>query len=210
MQKETWNQTFEKSAAPLVRQAWDHWRNGDLNSAQKNYEAAVAKLKEIREICLWFIDDSSDAEDLGDLARELGRYKEAIALYEMAWGTGYLKIGDVYFENLKNFDFAYKFYCEYLESHGSACGCYSASLKLAEMSLSGQGTPQNPFNALTWMNVAVLIKPDCATTPEAIEKLANELGIQDVQRATLFATEWLNSWNKQIERAWRQNPWSRI
>jgi len=200
----------EISAYESVRQAIEHWKRGDLSGAHEHYEVAISKLKEIKEQRLWLIEDSDDAEGLGDLSRELGKYKEAIALYEMAWGAGHIKIGHVYYENLKDFDSAYQIYLNFIESHDFAPDCSSAALSLAEMSSRGQGTPRNQLNALVWMNIAISTKPDCVAATEAIEKLKAEVAKQDVERAVLLAEEWLKNRNEAIAKRWKENPWSRV
>ena len=182
------------------------YKLGELEGAQQSYIKAVDIL---RTASLWVVEYSDVVEDLGDINRELGHYDNAIACYKDAWGDDHLKIGHVYYEDLKDYIKASEIYLDLLFVSDSAFNS-SAAFNLANMAWKGEGQQQSLINALLWMQVAHLMNPKSDEFLNAMGKLRNEMNAQDIESALLLFNDYIKKRSEDMEELKRNDPWRNV
>jgi len=197
----------------IVRVAYDfvnvgikRWKLGDLENAKESYEQAI---KLLRTASLWVVDYSDVVEGLGDINRALGLYEVAISCYTDAWGSDHLKIGHVYYEDLKDYKKASDLYKEILflsvNSYSS-----KAAFNLAKMAWNGEGQQKSHIYALMWMQVGFLMDPKSDEFINAISQLKTEMSPNDIQEALILFDDYIKNRNANMEERKRNDPWANV
>jgi len=194
-----------KNDAELVNQAYEfvaqgkfHWLACDLDGALENYLKAL-EILESKSKQFLTIDDLDVIADLGNIYREKNNYEMAIEYYKKAFGKDYLLIGDVYYENLKDYNKAHEIYL-------ANSDIPSAVFNLSKMSWKGEGVPQSHINAFKWMNVAMSISPSNADFQNAFDELKIEMTASEIESAMLLTRKWM----KERDEVILNNPWYNV
>ena len=202
------NQELEDKAYEYVAKGISLWRSDDLDMAIDNYQKAVDILRS-RTDGIWSVDDSNIIEALGHIFRAKGSYDKAIKCYEDAWGENHLLIGDVYYDNLKDYNKASLIYLSLLNL--SADSCYaSAALNLSAMAWKGLGIQKSLIDALKWMTIAMSMNPNISALQNTIRQLKNEMTPQEIESAELLTIKWIKDRDVEIYKLRKIDPWSHV
>lgn len=179
-------QVREKQAFDLAAEGQRQWERHDLIGAAQKYEEAVGIL---HSLDLWFVEYCDVAEDLGHIYREMNEYQRAIECYKDARWGGTRLIGDVYFEDLKDFSAAKTIFRRIAFSRHQGDRA-DAAVRLSNISRFDGGNAGNG-DALGWIYFALADCPHRTDLIQAKDLLEANSTIEQVEQARRLSAEWL-------------------
>ncbi len=179
-------QVREKQAFDLAAEGRRQWELHDLSGAAQRYEEAVGIL---HSLDLWVVEYCDVAESLGHIYREMNEYQRAIECYKNARWGGTRLIGDVYFEDLKDFSAA-KTIFRSIAFHTRQGDRADAAVRLSNITRF-DGRNAGNGEALGWIYFALADCPHRTDLIQAKDLFEANSTIEQVEQARRLSAEWL-------------------